>query len=447
MTTGIWRRFCHARLRSQANSDCETQANALYIATRKKDMTTEEADVVVIGAGPAGSAASVGLAQRGHKVVCLERGHFPRQVVGESLLPRCNDLLAELGLLEAVQKRGYMVKAGALFLRGQREERFAFGAGLPGDRASSFQVPRDDFDQTLATCARRRGVQVRFGHEVQEVAIGASGATLKVHDQWRDKTFAVNARFILDCSGYGRVLARCLKLDQPTGLPNRVACFTHFEGDRRDVGEHEGDIWVCCHPDNGWMWIIPFSNGRTSVGMVCDPEHWDSLPGTPVQKLQTQMWRDENAMRRLSHAEPVLPPQVIREYSTKNVSLHGNRWAVAGNAGDFLDPVFSSGVTLALESASLAASLVHLELQDQEVDWQRLYAAPMNQAVAVFRALVQGWYSGQLPDIFFAENKLPRVKIQITSLLGGYVLRSDNPLTADCARSLATLHEHISRGA
>jgi len=402
-------------------------------------------DVLVIGAGPAGSAAAVALVAKGHRVLCLERGHFPRQVVGESLLPRSNDLLAQLGLLAAVERRGYMVKKGALFLRGAMRERFVFADGLEGDLPTTFQVPRDDFDQTLATEARRQGVDVRFGQEVLSVDFDAEGATARVQDTWRDQPFYVRARWVLDCSGYGRVLARLLELNEPTGLPNRVACFTHFEGDIRPPADVQGDIWVCCHPDNGWLWLIPFANGRTSVGMVCDPAHWESLPGTPLERLLAQLKRDPNAAERLSSAMPVLPPQVIKEYSTKNVRLHGERWAVAGNAGDFLDPVFSSGVTLALESATLAAGLVDRQLRGDAVDWDLDYTAPMMQAVTVFRAMVQGWYGGQLPDIFFNKQKIERIKTRVTSLLAGYVRRADNPMTRDCARSIAVLHEAISQ--
>lgn len=404
-----------------------------------------ETDVLVIGAGPAGSAAAVALVAQGHRVLCLERGHFPRQVVGESLLPRANDLLAQLGLLAAVERRGYMVKKGALFLRGSQRERFSFAEGLEGDFPTTFQVPRDDFDQTLATEARRQGVDVRYGQEVLAVAFDAEGATVEVRDSLREKTQTVRAGWVLDCSGYGRVLARLLELNEPTGLPNRVACFTHWEGDIRPPADVEGDIWVCCHPDNGWLWIIPFANGRTSVGMVCDPPYWDSLAGTPLERLHTQLMRDPNAAERLSRAEPVLPPQVLREYSTKNTRLYGERWAVAGNAGDFLDPVFSSGVTLALESATLSAGLIHRCLQGEAVDWEVQYSAPMAAAVSVFRGMVQGWYGGQLPDIFFNEQKLARIKTRFTSLLAGYVRRQDNPLTRDCARSITILHEAISQ--
>ncbi|MDX2054823.1 MAG: NAD(P)/FAD-dependent oxidoreductase [Polyangiaceae bacterium] len=409
--------------------------------------TVEEdrADVIVIGAGPAGSAASVALVAKGHRVVCLERGHFPRQVVGESLLPRANALLGQLGLLGAVERRGYMVKKAAYFLRGQERERFAFADGLAGDLPTTYQVPRDDFDQTLASEARRQGVDLRFGQEVKEVAFDHDGVTAVVEDTWRNRSSNLRARWVLDCSGYGRVLARLLKLDVATGLPHRVACFTHFEGDARPSSD-EGDIWVCCHPNNGWLWLIPFSNGRTSVGMVCDPEYWESLPGTPLERLLSQLRRDPNAQLRLSQAVPVLPPQILREYSTKNHRLHGDRWAVAGNAGDFLDPVFSSGVTLALESATISAELIHRALSGQPVDWDAEYTVPMGQAVSVFRGLVEGWYSGMLPDIFFSQQKLVRTKAQLTSLLGGYVRRTDNPLTHDCARSLTALHSAISNG-
>ncbi|MDX2019511.1 MAG: NAD(P)/FAD-dependent oxidoreductase [Deltaproteobacteria bacterium] len=405
-----------------------------------------DADVLVIGAGPAGSAASVALVRQSHKVVCLERGHFPRQVVGESLLPRANDLLAGLGLLDAVERRGYMVKKGALFLRGDERERFSFANALEGDRPTTFQVPRDDFDQTLATEARRQGVDVRFGQEVLGASFADDGAAVTVKDLWKEQTQTLRARWVLDCSGYGRVLARLLKLDEATGLPARVACFTHFEGDVRPRADVEGDIWVCCHPDNGWLWLIPFSNGRTSVGMVCDPAYWDALHGTSLEKLLTQLQRDPNAAYRLRAAQPVLPPQILREYSTKNSKLHGTRWAVAGNAGDFLDPVFSSGVTLALESATLSAALVDRCLRGEAVDWDASYTGPMAQAVAVFRAMVNGWYDGQLPDIFFNPQKLARIKSRFTSLLGGYVRRADNPLTRDCARSIASLHAAIASG-
>lgn len=403
-----------------------------------------DADVLVIGAGPAGTAAAVALVRHKHKVICVERGHFPRQVVGESLLPRANDLLAELGLLGAVERRGYMVKKGALFLRGSERERFSFADGLPGDRPTTFQVPRDDFDQTLAIEARRQGVDVRFGQEVLQASFDDRAASVTIKDLWQEQTQTLRARWVLDCSGYGRVLARLLKLDDDTGLPARVACFTHFEGDVRPLAEVEGDIWVCCHPQNGWLWLIPFSNGRTSVGMVCDPAYWDALQGTPLQRLLTQLQRDPNAWQRLRAAQPVLPPQVLREYATKNTQLHGQRWAVAGNAGDFLDPVFSSGVTLALESASLSAGLVDRFLSGESVDWDAGYTAPMAQAVAVFRAMVNGWYGGQLPDIFFNEQKLARIKTRFTSLLGGYVRRADNPLTRDCARSIASVHAAIA---
>ena len=126
-------------------------------------------DVLVIGAGPAGSVAGAALTRAGHSVVCLEGGYFPRHLIGESLLPRCNQLLDQVGMLAAVQSRGYMIKSGALFLKDAQRERFCFADGLEGDPPSSFQVPRDDFDQTLAVAARRAGVDLRFGQRVEGV--------------------------------------------------------------------------------------------------------------------------------------------------------------------------------------------------------------------------------------------------------------------------------------
>ena len=268
--------------------------------------TAADVDVIVLGAGPAGCLASARLGQLGHRVLCVEKLFFPRHVIGESLLPRCNELLREAGLLAAVEARGYMRKHGATFLSGDRRERFAFADALAGDQAWTFQVPRDDFDQTLATEVRRQGVDLRFGHLVRAVAFEPDHARVAVDDLELGRTINVRARFVLDCSGYGRVLPTLLQLEAPTGLPDRVASFTQVENDDRPAGDEGGDIWVCRHPDDGWIWIIPFSNGRTSVGAVCAASYWDAQPGTMQQKLQRYLSQESNAATRLGGSAQVM---------------------------------------------------------------------------------------------------------------------------------------------
>jgi flavin-dependent dehydrogenase len=414
---------------------------------RGNEGDVEVVDVVIIGAGPAGSVAGTLFARRGRRVVALERQHFPRQVIGESLLPRCNQILQGLDMLPALEKRGYTIKRGATFWRDGQRRRFEFDRGLGGDFDHSYQVPRDDFDQALATEARRQGVDVRFGVEVRGVEVQGEEVTVEAWDLWRDRPVRLRGRYLLDCSGYGRVLPRLLGLEAPTGMPERVACFTHFEGDRRDADGTEGDIWVCTHPDNGWSWMIPFSNGRTSVGAVCDPAYWDGRAESNLQeRLLAHLGRDPAIRGRLAAATPVLPTQIIRGYSRQVTRLHGPRWVVTGNAGDFLDPVFSSGVCLAMESAHRAATLADRVLDGVEVDWAEEYDVVMRNAVAVFRAFVEGWYARELEQIFFSERQLEGIKRRITSILGGNVLRADNPLVREPSAALKALHAAVSAG-
>lgn len=403
---------------------------------------TIQTEVLIIGGGPAGSVAGAELVRKGRRVLCVEKGYFPRFVIGESLLPRCNALLDEVGMLDAVKRRAYQVKPAAMFLRGEERERFCFADALPGDHPDTFQVPRGDFDQTLATEARRMGLDLRFGHEVRGVEFGEHGATVDVHDLERDQSLKVEAKFVLDCSGYGRVLPRLLDLERPAVLPPRVSCFTQIEGDLRPDGDGAGDIWICVHPKNGWIWIIPFADGRTSIGMVCDPDAWASLPGgCNRDKLFTALRQEPNVRARIRDAVPVAPTRVIENYSKRVDRFHGDRWALVGNASDFLDPVFSSGVTLALESAVLASKLTHRTLEGEKVDWETEYDGVLHKAVGVFLAFIESWYRRDLEAIFFAKSKPEGMKKRITSILGGHVLRDDNSLVREPMASLQRLAE------
>lgn len=404
----------------------------------------ERNDVLIIGAGPAGSVAGAVLARSGRSVLCLERGYFPRHVIGESLLPRCNALLEQAGMLQAVQSRGYMVKSGAVFVRGDRKVRFCFAEAMNGDPPDTFQVPRDDFDQLLAVESRRAGVDLRYGQQVEEVEFERGEVQATVTDLERDRRYEVRARFVLDCSGFGRVLPRLLQLERPSPLPSRVSCFTQVEGDIRPKDELEGDIWICCHPVNGWIWIIPFTNGRTSIGMVCDPDHWQGMSGSNREKLFQYLYEEPNAKARLANAVPVAPTRTIEGFSKKAKALHGEGWALVGNASDFLDPVFSSGVTLALETAVLAAGLVDRTLGGEAVHWHEEYDQVLHKAVGVFQAFVESWYRADLQDIFFSGTRLPRINRFITSILGGHVLRMDNPLVTDPENALRELYQAAS---
>jgi flavin-dependent dehydrogenase len=251
--------------------------------------------------------------------------------------------------------------------------------------------------------------------------------------------FEVRAKFILDCSGYGRVLPRLLDLEAPSNFPTRESLFTHITGDIRPKEGEEGKIWVCIHPQNAWIWIIPFSNGKTSVGVVATREFFEKFPGEPDAQLRSILMSEPNTAKRLANMQFAMPSQRISGYACSVKRLYGERFALVGNATEFLDPVFSSGVSLAFASANRAAKLVARQLHGEKVDWQVEYADHVMQGINTFRAYVAAWYDDKLPQIFFAANRNPDIMRQVCSVLAGYVWDKSNPYVAQAERALGLL--------
>jgi flavin-dependent dehydrogenase len=401
-----------------------------------------DVDVLIIGAGPAGSTAAALLQREGFRLLVVEKQQFPRFVIGESLLPHSMDLLKEAGLLEAVEKQKFIHKAGAVFLRGTETCNFDFSDQFTAGWKYTYQVPRADFDKALADAVAASGVEILYRHGVTAVDFTPTHATVTI-EQPDGTRRPVTARFVMDCSGYGRVLPRLLNLEEPSKFPTREALFSHVSGDIRPAGREEGKIWVCLHPGGAWLWIIPFSDGRTSVGAVAEPSFFAKYPGTPEEQLRAILSSDPNAAKRLSNTKFLFPATRISGYACSVKRLHGDRFALVGNATEFLDPVFSSGVTLALASANRAAHVLTRDLRGEQVNWQTEYADHVKQGINTFRAYVTTWYDGTPPTIFFAPNRNPAIMKQICSVLAGYVWDTANPYVAQAARALPLLAKVI----
>lgn len=399
-------------------------------------------DVLVIGAGPAGSYAAALLEREGFSVAIVEKQRFPRFVIGESLLPRCMDHLARADLLGAVERCNFMVKRGAEIFRGKLHTTFDFKDKFTEGWDYTFQVPRAEFDKALADAVEERGVPILYEHSVERALFAPEG--IEVEAKRPDgSSLTFTPRFVLDASGYGRVLPRLLDLDRPSSFPVREALAVHFLGDRRPASPSEGNIWIVSHEtyEEVWFWVIPFADGRTSLGVVGTLEFFEQFRGTPAERMRAIIRSDSNIMSRCGAAEFVFEPRTIKGYAAAVKQLYGEGYALVGNAAEFLDPIFSSGVTLALESSAVAVEVLVRQLRGEVVDWQADYADYLMRGVDTFRTYVAAWYDGSLPQIFLSPLRNPDINRCICAILAGYVWDLNNPYVRQPQRSLRLLSE------
>jgi len=405
-------------------------------------MRTEKVDVLVIGAGPAGSIASSIIHQQGFKVKVVEKEKFPRFVIGESLLPRVMDHLKEAKLLDAVKKAGFQEKFGAKFVRGNDVCDFNFSDQFSTGWTYTWQVQRAQFDQILSDTVASMGVEVEQQTSVTDIKFYGTKSITTVVDKDGNQKY-IEADFIIDASGYGRVIPRMFNLDKPSAFDPRKTHFTHFRDLKRPEGTDGNRITAVVHQQRTWIWIIPFSNGITSVGFVADPEFFKDFPEDATERMQAIIATDSNTKERFADAEMIFEPRTIEGYAISTKQLYGDGFVLCGNATEFLDPIFSSGVTFAMESGNKAGKLAGKFLRGEPVDWQTEYTDHMMQGINTFRSYVAAWYNGDLHDIFFSESPDPEIKKQICSVLAGYVWDLNNPFVKKHARVLKSLAQVI----
>jgi len=404
----------------------------------------ESTHVLIIGAGPAGSVAAALLRQQGRQVLMLEKQQFPRFSIGESLLPQSMQFLEEAGLLQAVVEAGFQYKNGAAFACDGRHTAFDFRNKSSAGWGTTYQVQRADFDHVLAREAERAGAELRFQHEVLAVDVTGDRPQVTVKSP-EGETYQVQADFLLDASGFARILPRLLELERPSRFPVRGAIFTHVRDGIApgSAGFDRNKILITVHPrhQDVWYWTIPFSNGNCSLGVVAEQAFLARYEGSETERLQAIVAEDPGLSGLLANAQWHTPARQIVGYSANVDSLWGRNYALLGNAGEFLDPVFSSGVTIAFKSASLAASCLARQFAGERVDWEASYGAPLRKGVDTFRAFVESWYAGGFQKIIFHENQNPAIREMICSILAGYAWDLSNPYVADAKRRLGVLEQ------
>ena len=400
----------------------------------------DDFDILIIGAGPAGSVAASNLCRYGYRVLIIEKTIFPRFMIGESLLPQCMDILQESELLDSVHQQNFQKKNGAIFFRGNESQVFEFAEQHTKGWNYTYQVPRAHFDQVLAEGAVKKGAKIYYNHSV--VAVDFSSQNPKITIEAPDGTQSmINSRFVLDASGSGGVLPRLLKLDAPTDFPVRESLFSHVSGFRRDGIIDTEKIWVCIHPedDQVWLWIIPFSNDIVSCGIVGKPDFFENLPQDKEEQMRLILGAEKNLQTRIDDIQFNFPPKSVRAYARNVTTTFGDNFALLGNSAGFLDPVFSSGVTIALKSASLASKILHRQFSGDQVNWKIEFEDKLRNGIDTFKTYVNAWYDGSFQKIIFLGNKPQDIKSKICSILAGYVWDKTNPYVEHHERRLQVL--------
>jgi len=404
-------------------------------------MNTQQTDVLVIGAGPAGSVSAAMLNNAGLKVRVVEKEKFPRFVIGESLLPRCMEVLEDANLLDAVKEKKFQEKFGAKFYYEGAISDFNFSEQYTKGWSWTWQVQRADFDLALIQEVEKRGVPVSFETMVTNIQFNddeSSVTTVQHKDGTAEK---INAKFIMDASGYGRVIPKLFNLDKPPILGERRAIFAHMQDPNRYNYDEPDRITIVSYAPGAWVWIIPFSSGITSVGFVSDYKFFEQYSGDLKEQFNALVNGLDYLKNRFENVPFVFEPRKLEAWSTTTDKFYGKGYVLTGNATEFLDPVFSSGVMFATVSSHKASQMVIKKLKGENVDWDNDYTKFIQKGVDVFRTYVTNWYDGTLETVFYAPKPDPEVKKQICSVLAGYVWDETNP----CVKEHSTILKRLAR--
>jgi flavin-dependent dehydrogenase len=354
----------------------------------------DQYDVIVVGGGPAGSTAAGLLAKWGRRVLVLEKEKFPRYHIGESLVPGCVPVLEELGALDAVEASGAMKKYGISFVWGDDPEPWSVEFGEVCPHPYAFEVKRAEFDNLLLTHCRKLGATVVEDATVEDLLFDDGRCTGVTYRLGRSgPPIAISAPYVVDASGQAKLLGRHLDVVDWHGDLKNLAAWTYFQGGLRYEGQQAGNIVVENQPP-GWLWLIPFSDGSCSVGFVAPTTTFSEAGASPAEVLHRQVARSREVERLLTGATQVAQVRTAKDwsYTCDRISVPG--CVMAGDASAFVDPLFSTGVMLAMRAAAEAARTVHaiVDHPDEDAELRASYEQAHQEFLQVVLSFVRFFY-------------------------------------------------------
>ncbi len=375
-------------------------------------------DVAIIGGGPAGSVAGSVLAGHARRVVIFEREKFPRFQVGESTIPASLDTLQRIGVKEKIDQAGFLTKDGGEIVSacGGARAKFFFRNALNPRWKTAYQIDRMTFDDILLKHAQSLGCEVREETRVESVEFTPDGVTL----QCKNHPVPTHAAYVIDCSGRSSLLANRFHLKQPFPHLKKFSVYSYFQRNSKSNAPEDGYTRMIRGRD-AWFWVIPIADGKISVGVVMDLETFNRLKLSPEAALNRTIAEQPELRKWVENTTRYMPVFATADFSYAVSQLTGNRWVLAGDAAGFIDPVFSSGIYIALYSGEKAGETVNEALTDpaKKSAAYRRYERAVKKRLGSYLKLSSAWYTREFIEIFLHPREMLNMVAIVNSVLGG----------------------------